>query len=386
MLHTIGLAILFLAGIGGAADALESGAPIIGFQPNGECRDLTVGGGPNQQVLSLGCLDVASRQFSMRPSTLYLGNAPGETVTYGSPTSGGLKPQLFSNRAAIGASTSTVNLNSIQVDQDQASVSKNGFVNYLNISGTMTQPTRGGRQGLQVLVHQMVPAAPDSANRNYVGAAFGFATFQGDGGSGLTPEKGARGAYFGINPYAVLGCQRAPKTNGAGDKGVCATNVLNLSGAEVNYAARAGTSVWYKSGIQIAALPDDVVSGAAYDAALSISNQGGVVGKWTDGILFSEANGSYAVNPDGWLLRSKATGLPSFSISARGLIKGDIYANGGIRPVQAAPDGTLSAPANLPPARSSAACTIGQTAWDAQFEYRCVETNHWRRRPVGDDF
>lgn len=373
------LAIAWLAAAYGPAHALDAGPPRFNVEVSGDCRRLTATDQRSGPDIPLGCLDVTTHQLSMRPATLYLGSAPGQALSFGGPTTGSLSPQFFSNRAAIGKSANAVSLNQFQVDEDQASVTGSSFVNYLSVSGVMTQPTRGGRQGMQVIVSQLVPSAADNENRNYVGGAFGTATYQGDGGTGVSPATGAKGAYFGINPYAVLGCKRAPGASGTKDPGLCARGVLNLSGAEINFAARAGTSVWYKSGIQIAALPDDVVSGSVYDAALSISNQGGVVGRWTDGILFSEANGTYAINPNGWLLRSKAAGLPSFSISARGVIQGDVYGNGGIRPVQASPDGTLSAPANSPPSSSKAACTIGQTAWDPTYEYRCIATNTWKR-------
>jgi hypothetical protein len=41
-----------------------------------------------------------------------------------------------------------------------------------------------------------------------------------------------------------------------------------------------------------------------------------------------------------------------------------------------------SAPAT--PASSAAPCTVGERAWDAQFEYRCVAANRWKRAALQD--
>lgn len=40
---------------------------------------------------------------------------------------------------------------------------------------------------------------------------------------------------------------------------------------------------------------------------------------------------------------------------------------------------SIRATTPLTPAASSAACSIGQQAWDTNYEYRCVATNSWKR-------
>lgn len=39
---------------------------------------------------------------------------------------------------------------------------------------------------------------------------------------------------------------------------------------------------------------------------------------------------------------------------------------------------------SAPPSTSSAPCTAGQKTWDANYEYRCTSTNHWRRIALTD--
>lgn len=145
---------------------------------------------------------------------------------------------------------------------------------------------KGGVQGRLDLIQMLGAADAATVNRNYVAyQAFASATTS-DGGTGTTPAT-AKGALFGIGTLSVL----YPG----------ATNWLNITGAEVNVQASAGSSLSYKSGIQIAAMPDDKVQGSTYDAALSISNQGGAVG-WKNGILFSNANGQSAISSAGCFL------------------------------------------------------------------------------------
>lgn len=143
----------------------------------------------------------------------------------------------------------------------------------------------GGVQGDLHLVQMRGAAGVGTANRNYVASQFFSSATTSDGGNGVTMGN-ALGALFGNSSLAVL-------YSGA-------TNWLNVTGTEVNVQLSSGSSAAYKSGVQIAAMPQDAVQGAAYDAALSISNQAGAIG-WRYGILFSAANGTNAV-PSGTLL------------------------------------------------------------------------------------
>ena len=128
---------------------------------------------------------------------------------------------------------------------------------------------------------------------------------------GTAPNMSAgRGQIFGFSPMAVL-------YSGA-------TDILNVTGGEINIQVNSGASVAYKSGLQIVAGADDAVQGSEYDAGLSISNQKGAIG-FRHGILFSAANGQSALSLEGTLLGamdklSMAKGIDlsdvSFSTSA----------------------------------------------------------------------
>jgi hypothetical protein len=294
--------------------------------------------------------------------TASFGSLPGGAIAFG-----GLTPQIYAQRAAIGAVSAPVDLNSLRVDQDQAVINSADFVTYLNVIGTMTTPnadgspgTKGGRVAINGQVNQNVPTI--GGNHNYVGVVGAAKTVLGDGGTSSSPQ----GAYFGINPIVIL------------DPG--AQNVLNASGGEVNWRMAAGSTVAYKSGLQLAALNGDAVQGSAYDAAISISNQAGALAPWKDGILFSVANGTYPLNPDtSYLIRSDAPLLEHFAITARGNIEASAYGGNGFAPLFATSAGNFVRLPNSVPASSGAACTIGQTAWDPNYEYRCIATNTWKR-------
>lgn len=129
-------------------------------------------------------------------------------------------------------------------------------------------------------------AAPAPTNRNYVGRQAFVSATASDGGTGTTSNTG-KGGLFAQGALAVL-------YSGA-------TNWLNITASEFNVQASAGSSLAYKAGVQIVAMPGDAVQGATYDAALSLSNQGGAVG-FRHGVLFSGANGSHPVKSNGTML------------------------------------------------------------------------------------
>jgi hypothetical protein len=92
--------------------------------------------------------------------------------------------------------------------------------------------------------------------------------------------------------------------NGVGRLASGATNWLNVTGAEFNTECVAGSSVAYKSGIQICGFATDTVQGSEYDAMISLSRQnGGVI--FRDGILFSGANGLAPVGAGSTLMRTQ---------------------------------------------------------------------------------
>lgn len=129
------------------------------------------------------------------------------------------------------------------------------------------------------------PAATNT-NQNYVAVQAYTSVTASLGGTGLTMPN-SKGQLFGAGMLAVA----YPG----------ATNLRNLTGAECNVQASAGSSVAYKSCFQLVAMPDDAVQGSVYDCGLSISSQVGAVG-YKHGILFSAANGKQAVASTGTLI------------------------------------------------------------------------------------
>lgn len=116
------------------------------------------------------------------------------------------------------------------------------------------------------------------------------------GGVSGTP----RGNLYGSNLYALL------QTG--------ATFISNLTACEINVENQTGTSAAYISGIQIADRKNN--RGSDTDAALSISSALGV--GWTNGILFSAANGSHPVDTSSTLLKTSgsASALSGIDISS----------------------------------------------------------------------
>jgi hypothetical protein len=147
----------------------------------------------------------------------------------------------------------------------------------------------GGRNSLAVQSSLNATSSASNANRNYVAGLFEFNGNANDNGTNPTAAGTSAGAGFGLNPVAILG---------AG-----ATCWLNVSGMEVNVACQAGSSVYFRSGIQIAELPSSAVQGAIYDGALCIGNQGGI--GWQNGVLFNNANGGNPVTTTGNLIATQ---------------------------------------------------------------------------------
>jgi hypothetical protein len=312
----------------------------------------------NAQVQQLG-------QVQKGPALTLGGDGP-------TPSLAGTGYQLYARRNADGTANQGVNLNLIHIPSDTATVYGPSFLNafsvYENFGGSTVQ---GGRQGVQSIVNQTAPTSAGNANRNYVGGTFIAQTATGDGGTGLTYDptgalpSQAQGGYFGINPVVIT----YPG----------ATNILNASTGEFNIGLQAGSSVAYKSGIQISALGSDQVKGAAVDAMISLSNQFGAIG-FRDGILFGPQNGSHPIDSNGFLLRSFGPGRATVGINALGVIASSNYAGTGTRPLYVDAAGTFSAVgSNVAPASSTSACQVGATAYTATFSYACVATNTWSR-------
>jgi hypothetical protein len=134
-----------------------------------------------------------------------------------------------------------------------------------------------------------IRGAPSSAsqNQNYTARQFFTSVTTNLGGTALTMAASA-GQLFGFGSIAVA----YPG----------ATNIRNLTGGEINVQASAGATVAYKSGLQIAATPDDQAQGTVYDAAISLSNQAGAVGFGIGLMVSSNANGKQSVSAGGSLI------------------------------------------------------------------------------------
>lgn len=146
----------------------------------------------------------------------------------------------------------------------------------------------GGRHGIYGRLVHTEPNTAASSDHNYVGIQGHTISVIGDGGTDST-MTGSRGAYFALSGLAYAG--------------PAATNVMNLTGAEFNTYAAAGSSVAYISGVQIATM--DEIQGTVYDCALSISRAGAnaSVGK-KHGILFGPMNGHHPVATTGTIMGS----------------------------------------------------------------------------------
>ena len=207
--------------------------------------------------------------------------------------------------------------------------------------------TRGGIEALYVRASLESPIGTGNRNQNYVAGRFDITNVSGDGGASSTLSAGAiagatsitltsasgfadndpvyvmldngryhkttatvsgvtltlaaalpsaaaagnmvyspRGAFFSLNPFVTM----SPTS----------TNMLNVTGAEVNTSLPVGASALKKSGWDIVQSPTDKVSGTIIDCALCFSNQGGAVG-WDNGILLHWFNGTFPIKSTGTL-------------------------------------------------------------------------------------
>lgn len=195
-----------------------------------------------------------------------------------------------------------------------------GFVNGLallhNYGGSSAY---GGRQTFYVQSTLASPTNSANTNRNYVAAEIIAQAASGDGGTGTTSST-AQGGIFALSPVAVA-------YTGA-------TNLLELTGAEVNTQAETGSSMYYKAGWTIVQTGLDAVQGSTYDAGMGFSNQVGAVG-WQNGILFGPMNGQFPVTSTGCLICSTGSGIIATGIDFSSLTMtnflhgpGGFYVNG----------------------------------------------------------
>ena len=191
--------------------------------------------------------------------------------------------------AWTGTNAGGVNTHLFNTTSDNAAITGSNFLNNVTVQHTWGgAATQGGRQSFYALSTQTAATSSTNANRNYVAGNFNVTSQSGDGGTGLAVGT-AKGAYFGIGSQAFL-------ANGA-------TNTLSLTGGEINVAAQTGSSVLYKTGLQIVGHYSDAVQGTGVDSMLYLSNQSGAVG-WSQGIALGSANGQYPLISTGTILAS----------------------------------------------------------------------------------
>jgi hypothetical protein len=238
----------------------------------------------------------------------------------------GLNTALSATQILSGSGASGFAANPFTISADTADASSgflNGwqFVHYFGGSSV-----KGGRETLASYTYFNGATNASNANRNYVGYAPTVVAQTGDGGTDTA--SGAKGAFFAFGGQTIAcGTDTSASICPAG----AATNINNLTYMEVNVGAFAGSSVRYKSGIQIANLSLDAVQGSQYDAALSISTQSNLVG-WKNGILFSQANGYAPIASSGTLIATQDSGsianvidVSSYSVSDALLKATNIY-------------------------------------------------------------
>jgi hypothetical protein len=192
-----------------------------------------------------------------------------------------------------GAGSTALNLNilsSFQYNVVEGDIDGAGFRNVHSTAHTYGGSTMtGGRNSFAVQSSLNATSSAGNTNRNYVAGLFQFNGNVNDNGTNPTSSGTSAGAGFGLNPVAIL-------ANGA-------TSWLNLSGMEVNIACQTGSSVFARTGIQISELVSSTVQGAIFDAAISLTNQGGV--GWQNGLLFNAESGSHPVTATGNLIAAQ---------------------------------------------------------------------------------
>lgn len=233
-------------------------------------------------------LPTASRSQQLTGSGLSI-QSPQNTLTptlnvLHGPLSGTSNVPTILDRIAIGTGSPGIE----QINASPFFV--NGFQVEHMFGGASTS---GGRESVAIYSFLNGPTLPTNQNRNYVGIAVTEAALTGDGG---TPS-GPQGAAFAYGGQAIL-CGTAVIGSCYGTP---ATGMLEVTWAEANVAAAAGSDVWYKAGFTIAALPYDAVHGTHIDSAINMSNQAGAVG-FRCGLCFNDGNGVFPLSADGTVL------------------------------------------------------------------------------------
>lgn len=194
--------------------------------------------------------------------------------------------QFGSSTIQSGSSAIGVNANLFNITADTMSVTGANFLNgYTFQQSAGGSALQGGRQTLYSLLQWTAPSNASNANRNYVSGAFGVDVQAGDGGTSPNAGAGAQGAFFAAAPIMRV------------EAG--ATNLLEVTGGEVDMQDLAGSSMAYRFGWTV--VDEGAVNGTTGDGAIAIGATGGAIG-WNTGLTFGLQNGIYPIKSTGTLI------------------------------------------------------------------------------------
>lgn len=241
-------------------------------------------------LIGRGTTDTLTNKTFIAP---ILGSATATSIAI-APASG-LNAAFNTTQNVSGTLAASYNANRVNISSDVATITGanflNGFVVEHHIGGA---GLKGGRQSL--LSALFIDGQPDagSGNSNFVSATNHIEGGQNLRGTGVTWAT-ANGGMFAINPSAIA-------KDGA-------TNLLELTGAEVNVAMQTGASAYAKFGFSVTMLASDAVQGSVFDAGYELRAQTGAVGL-NDGILFDDlaGNAQFPVKSTGTLIRASLNG------------------------------------------------------------------------------
>lgn len=267
-----------VTGFGSVAPG-AAGLPLVS---NGSGVDPSFQGG-----LALSGLTINPAVGSVAQPLAILTNSPNPT-------------NVVSNTPELGVGSFTLNaIRSVgdSIGLDNVTAKQVNTLTVINTAGG--SQINGARNAFYSFFALTAATAPTNPCKCYVSSTFWAQAYFNDGGTG-TSTANSKGTLFATNPVALLGPG--------------ATNWREITGAEVNIAIQAGASASYKNAWSLVALNTDAVQGSVYDAALSISSQGGAVG-WKNGILFSAANGQAPVASNGTLIGTQDAGAVTNGIN-----------------------------------------------------------------------
>ena len=181
-----------------------------------------------------------------------------------------------------GTETSYLNIRAIgdNIQQEQISGSK---VNALKVSQQMQGGHTGGRHAIYGVLSFDGSSDVSGIDRNYVAIQGQTIVNSSDGGTDVTPAT-AKGAFFGLSSIVNV----SENT----------TNLLNVTGAEINTKIDAGSSCWLKSGVQVV---DKSAEQGVIDAGLLVAASASSVG-WKVGLLLSDSNGGAPLSANGSII------------------------------------------------------------------------------------